>query len=83
MQVSIGESIDPAVKKQLMNMMVKKALDLFTEAVQQFVKTVVKAVLPAVWAVVRFIETANDILRGDRRMIAAWENEGGAVVDVR
>jgi hypothetical protein len=78
-QQSIGDAIEPGVKKKLINMMVKKAMDIFTEAVQQFVKVVVNAFLPMVWSVVRFFESANHILRKDQAMIHAWENEGGAM----
>jgi hypothetical protein len=83
MQQTIGDALDPGVKKKLINMMVKKAMDIFTEAVQQFVKVVVNAFLPMVWSVVRFFEQANHILNKDRAMIHSWENEGGALVHVR
>jgi hypothetical protein len=79
MSITIGEAIDPAVKKKLINMMVKKAIDIFTEAVKEFTKAVMSAVLPAVWAVVRFFESANHILKSDKAMIHSWENEGGAI----
>jgi hypothetical protein len=79
MQQTIGDALEPGVKQKLMAMMVKKAVDIFTEAVKQFVKTIMEAVVPAVWAVVRFMEQANHILNKDRAMINNWENEGGAL----
>jgi Flp pilus assembly CpaF family ATPase len=79
MQQTIGDAIEPGAKQKLIAMMVKKAVDIFTEAVKEFAKAVMSSIVPAIWAVVRFFESASHILKQDKFMIHSWENEGGAV----